>query len=197
MAESLDTNDLITHEEVEMWSLEALKDYCRRRGYKVTGSKKELVSRVYFLYNNETPEQPGAKEKEVTMKKDYRSLFKMRGEAPDPFKITSWIDEKEGIKNWPPVSYVDIHWHMCKNNSVGLSKEAMTAYKTGKAFSYFSCEWLKEVYYSPISRKHECCFLKTICVPSNRVSDIPHSLWVKLMKKTGEVVSAYCSCVAG
>ena len=189
--------DIISLEEVQTWSLDALKDFCKKRGYKVTGSKKELVARVYVLYNRRVGEQPGAKQQEASRKADYKSLVNSSFSAPDPFSLRKWIGEQTGIKQWPAVSYIDIHWFLKQNGSVGLSREALTAYKTGKAFSYFSCDWLGEVFFSPISKKHECCFLKADCAPSNRLSDIPHSVWAKVVKESGEVVSAYCSCVAG
>ena len=94
--------DIITHEEVEMWSLEALREYCRHRGYKVTGSKKDLVSRVYFLYNEKVPVEPGIKEQEISKKYNYKEIYLMK------FKMKVWISEQEGIKHWPPVTYIDI-----------------------------------------------------------------------------------------
>lgn len=202
MAESEPTRDnsaedLISHEEVQHWSVEALKDYCRKRGYKVTGAKKELVSRVYFLYNHQVAEQPGAKEQEASRKLDYKSLVNLKFAATDPFTLKRWLGEKEGLKHWPSVTYIDIHWFLKRNGSVGLTDEHLTAYKNGKAYSYFSCDWLREVYFTPISKQHQCCFLKAQCTPSTRVNDDPHELWVKLLKQTGEVISAYCSCMAG
>jgi hypothetical protein len=194
---NIQQEDIISHEEVEMWSVDALKDYCKRRGYKVTGSKKELVSRVYFLYNNNVAEEPSAREQHISIKNDYKSLVNQTYKAPDPYNLKKWTDERKGLKEWPPVSYIDIHWFMKRNGGVGLTREALTAYKNGKAFSYFSCDWLQEVFYTPITTTHACCFLKANCMPSNRLNDVPHSLWVKIVKHTGEIVSAYCSCVAG
>lgn len=194
---SASDSDLISHEMVESWTIEALKEFCKLRGYKCTGTKKELVSRVYFLYNNQTPELPGTKEVEMSKKKDYQKLHNMFHSSPDPLKLQKWISEQEGMRSWPAISYVDIDWFMRQNGSVGLTREVMTAYKTGKAFSYFSCDWLREIYYSPISKHHSCCYLKTTCVPSNRLNDPPHAVWVKVIKKTGEIVSAFCSCMAG
>jgi hypothetical protein len=37
-------SERITYEEVETWSVEALKDFCRKRNFNVTGSKKVLVA---------------------------------------------------------------------------------------------------------------------------------------------------------
>jgi hypothetical protein len=196
-ADGSESADLITHEEVEHWSVEALKDYCRNRGYKVTWSKKELVSRVYFLYNNQVPEQQTIKQQELSRKKDYKELVSSRYPTPDPANIKKWTSEKEGVKLWPPVTYIDIHWFLKNNGSTGLSQEDLTAYKTGKAYSYFSCDWLQEIFYSAVNKTSECCFVKAKCTPSTRVNDEPHLLWIKIVKKTGEIISAYCTCVAG
>ena len=196
MATGWDNEDLITYEQVESWTVDALKEYCRKRNFKVSGSKKELVARVYVLFNNSVPEEPEAKEQEASNKRDYKSLFTCDPTAPDPHKLKAWIGEKDGIRFWPAITYVDIDLYMKKKNSVGLTTEGLTAYKTGKAYSYFTCDWLHEVFYHSISRQHKCCYLKTTCLPSNRVNDSPHSLWIKTMK-SGEIVSAYCTCVAG
>ena len=189
--------DLISYEEVERWSVESLKDFCRKRGFKVTGSKRELVARVYFLYNQEVPEEPTAKQQETSRRKDYKSIVNFKFAAPDPNGLKRWQSEKDGLKIWPPVTYIDIHWFLKNNGSVGLTTEDLTAYKTGKAFSYFHCNWLQEVFFSPINTNHECCFLKANCCPSSRINDEPHQLWVKIVKKTGEIVSAFCTCMAG
>ena len=70
MATGGGSEDLITCEEVESWSVDALKEYGRKRNYKVSGSK-ELVARVYVLFNNNVPEEPAAKEQEASNKRDY------------------------------------------------------------------------------------------------------------------------------
>lgn len=186
----------VSIEDFEMWSLDALKDYCRKRCFKVSGSKKELVARVYVLCSSNVPEQPSARDEEASNKRDYKTLHMAAIPAPDPHKLQKWVGEKDGIRCWPPITYVDIDVYMRKHGSVGLTTEGLTAYKTGKAYSYYACDWLKEVLYHPITKKHECAYLKADCTPSNRLNNSPHSLWVKV-KKTGEVVSAYCSCMAG
>ena len=84
-ASDIDTEeDIISLEEVQTWSLDALKDFCKKRGYKVTGSKKELMARVYVLYNISVSEQRGAKQQEASRKADYKSLVNCRFSAPFP-----------------------------------------------------------------------------------------------------------------
>ena len=103
------TADKVTHSEIEMWSVDSLKDYCRGRGYKVSGSKKELVSRAYVLANDNIPEIEDKREKELSRKKYYKGLYTKGLPSSDPVKLKNWIDETNGLRLRPPVSYLDIH----------------------------------------------------------------------------------------
>ncbi|KAI8511919.1 AP-5 complex subunit zeta-1 [Branchiostoma belcheri] len=40
-------------------------------------------------------------------------------------------------------------------------------------------------------------FVKTTCTPSQSIRNIPHTCWVAVDKKSGRILSAYCSCLAG
>ncbi|XP_067939760.1 uncharacterized protein [Watersipora subatra] len=89
------------------------------------------------------------------------------------------------------------------DNDVNMKKEkmdnldnALKSYKTGKAYSYFFNDWIQEVFFYDI-RDTDACYLKSTCTPSQRVNDIPHSQWIKVLKSSGVVQSAFCSCVAG
>ena len=189
--------DLISLDEINMWSIDAMKEFCRIRDFKVSGTKKELAARVYTLYNCGVTEKPSAKEMEASRRIDYKSLLNSEHPTQDPFKLSKWLGEKAGMKLWPPINCVDIDWFLKTNNGVGLTREGLSSYKSGKAFSYYYCDWLQEIFYAPMSKQQPCCYLKTECIPSNRLNNPPHKLRVKVKKETGEVISAYCSCVAG
>lgn len=189
-------SDLISLEEVNMWSTDALKEFCRKRGYKVSGTRAELCSRVYVLYNNPTPEEPGAKEIEASRRTDYKKIYQTGSTSTDPLKLSKWISEKDGMKMWPPVSFVEVVKFINKHGH-SLASETLTSYKTAKAYGYFYSDWLGEVLYHPINKTQQHCYVKANCTPSNRINDEPHSTWIKIDKSSGEIVSAFCSCVAG
>ena len=44
---SEESKESLTYDEVTSWRSDALKLYCRQRGLKVSGSKQELVARVF------------------------------------------------------------------------------------------------------------------------------------------------------
>ena len=69
-------------------------------------------------------------------------------------------------------------------------------------FRYFSCGWVKEVYYHPISTRSRLCFLSTKVTPSMATSKSPYQVWVCVTKDTAEepggmIHTAYCTCTAG
>ena len=70
---------------------------------------------------------------------------------------------------------------------------------SGKAFSYFHSQeaWIQEVYWHGISDDSEVCLLKCDCIPSQRIKNLPHRLWVCIHKVSGAVEQAYCTCMAG
>ena len=58
-------------------------------------------------------------------------------------------------------------------------------------------KWLNPLFCHAVSDESKLCFLKTTCRPSQRISDVPHKLWVCLAKETGSIMKAHCSCMAG
>ena len=75
-------------------------------------------------------------------------------------------------------------------------------YKQGKAYRYFTDNFISEVFYNNISDESKYCYLKIKCLPSQRVSSKPHDVWA-LVKKDfkyevcGAILSACCACTAG
>ena len=77
--------------------------------------------------------------------------------------------------------------------SFSTSKEKLT---------YFTDNFISEVYYNNISDESGYCYLKTKCLPSQRVLSKPYDVWVLVKKdfkyEVGDaILSAYCTCTAG
>ena len=136
-----------------------------------------------------------------TKKKQYQSLLNVNGEQlPDPFTELedNWIGEEKGVEKWPPILQIQIaEFILTAEQGSDLGKRLLSDYKEGKAFSYFDSQWLKEVFYHPISDTHELCFLKSQSTPSQRIGNVPHKIWVCVKKINGTVEAAYCTCFAG
>ena len=136
-----------------------------------------------------------------TEKKQYQSLLNLNGEQlPDPFTELedNWIAEEKGVEKWPPILQIQIaEFILTAEQGSDLGKRLLSDYKEGKAFSYFDSQWLKEVFYHPISDTHELCFLKSQSTPSQRIGNVPHKIWVCVKKINGTVEAAYCTCLPG
>ena len=62
----------------------------------------KLDARVYFIFNNGTPEQPSARQA-ASRKQDYLSLDNKKVAATYPFNLQkAWIAERDSIQKWPP-----------------------------------------------------------------------------------------------
>ena len=126
-------SDQVSIEELDNWDIDSLKDFCLRRGYKVTGTRRELTSRVYFLYNKGIPEEPTAKETEASNNEDYQAIISAKLPDPHPLKLKRWNGEQAEIQKRPPVRFIGNHWFLRSNGSTGLTRESLTAYKEEKA----------------------------------------------------------------
>ena len=184
--------------------VEELKAFLRLRGLKVSGRKEELIARAFVAIENNVPIVLTAEEVEIELAEQYTAKLNVfisdevgMEEIPDPFKLTEgWISESEGVKLWPHTLYPDI-FNFLAFHPNELASSDLCDYKTSKGYSYYQDGWLKPLDFNIISPKSSLCLLRTICRPSQRISDVPHKLWVCLMKTTGRIMAAHCSCMAG
>jgi len=128
---------------------------------------------------------------------DYRTLHNGVVITIDPASLSkTWIKEKYGISQWPPVSYyIEIVQFLLKHGQ-NLAADALTSYRTGKGFSCFYNGFLQEAFYHPIIKDSLVCYLKSTCTPSNRLNDTPQNLWTKRETNSGTILAAFCSYVA-
>ena len=76
------------YELLEKMKVEEYKNYLKIRGLKVTGTKKELVDRVFAASENGVQPVKTAVEIEPNLITDYKNKPKINDfPIPDPFKI--------------------------------------------------------------------------------------------------------------
>ncbi|KAK7484593.1 hypothetical protein BaRGS_00024119 [Batillaria attramentaria] len=185
---------------IRLWRVPVLQNFLRERGLKTTGCKEELVALVWACHVFGKEPVPSASETTKTLAKEYAALLVVNGKRlPDPFTELKegWQDESAREK-WPPTSYADMAEFLldCRADSK-RRRQLLTDYKEGKAYSYFDSKLLHTVFYHEIDSNSEFCFLKAKVTPSQAVNAVPHRAWVAIQKKTGRIVSADCSCMAG
>ena len=169
-----------TLDDFRRWKVPELKEFLQNRCLKTTGSKDELTALAFGAEQLSVPLKLTAEEEIIQKKKQYQSLLNVNGEQlPDPFTELkdNWIGEEKGVEKWPPILQLQIaEFILTAEQGSDLGKRLLSDYKEGKAFSYFDSQWLKEVFYHPISDTRELCFLKSQSTPSQRIGNVPHKI---------------------
>ncbi|KAL5006729.1 hypothetical protein ScPMuIL_015535 [Solemya velum] len=194
----------MTIESFRLFSLKALRSYLSHRKKSVCGTHEELSARAFVAWEEKIPVDQNSELTERRLLEDYkRKLIVEKEIIPDPFSLDSgWISEGQGITKWPSVYFMDIANYLQSKTPAELIHRLMNEYKEGKAYRYFSCEWVKEVKYNSIRHGSPFCILKASVCPSQSVNARPYQVWVVMVKDQasvpgGEIKTAYCSCTAG
>ena len=67
--------DKMSPAEMNVWSIDAMKEFCCLRDFKVSSAKKEQAARVYILYNCGAEGKPSAKKIRGNRRKNDKSLL--------------------------------------------------------------------------------------------------------------------------
>lgn len=145
-----------------------------------------------------------AEQSQRRLLQEYQAKLTINGDClDDPFTITTgWTGEKDGITKWPSVYIMDISDYLNTKNPEELMKRLLNEYKEGKAYRYFTGDWVKEICYHNINSNSDKCVVKSKVTPSQAVNNKAYDVWVVLKKDTGnipggQVLRAYCTCTAG
>ena len=157
-------------------------------------------------YEEGIPVDEESEQRQRSIMDEYKKKLIVNGEIlPDPFSLKDdWLAEKKGtgMSKWPSVYYMNIERFLCKiNDSSDLLMRLESEYKEGKAYRYFKCEFVKEIFYHNISLESPYCVLKSRVTPSQRTSNTAYHVWAIIekdgKKPGGKIHSAYCTCTAG
>ena len=87
---------------------------------------------------------------------------------PDPLDIEkeSWMSESQGIFNWPSLYYHDIAKYLDHLASTFIS-QLESEYKLGKAYRYFSCEFVRKIIYFDLPNT-DLCIKSSSSMPTSK-----------------------------
>ena len=92
--------------------------------------------------------------------------------------LQNWIKEQDGVTKWPSVYVYSLPRSKLLNHlAPELISKLESEYKLGKAYIYFSCDFVHERFYFDAS-------------PQLIISILMEKFW-------SEVISSYCTCLAG
>ncbi|KAK7089418.1 uncharacterized protein [Littorina saxatilis] len=201
----MDLSD-ISLQKLRLWSVDALKYFLSVRKLSVDGDFDELVARSWAAFESDTPVDDEAEQRERRLLGEYKSKLTVDGETyPDPATFDDgWLSEETGRFSWPSLYISDISDYLKKTaaNQIDLIHRLLNNYKEGKAYRYFTCEWVREIMYHPVRKTASLCILKAAVYPSMSIRNKPYRVWVMITKKNetsagGEIKTAHCTCAAG
>ena len=107
---SEESKESITYDEVTSWRSDALKLYCRQWGLKVSGSKQELVARVFAASEMGIPVQSTAEERIAATANEKARLLDLGdgSSLSEASTLKDWLRESDAITSWPPIFLNDI-----------------------------------------------------------------------------------------
>ena len=104
-------------------------------------------------------------------------------QIPDPHSISEgW---KKEVESWPDLTYGDIYEYLIETLGQ-YTKESLKANKSLEAYSTFTYGHVKEVSYHPVADSSPFRLLKAQVIPSQRLRDKPHEVWVCLKSKMAQ-----------
>ncbi|XP_046333004.2 uncharacterized protein LOC124115889 [Haliotis rufescens] len=191
-------------EKFLLWTVTSLKAFLSLRKKSVEGNHDELVARSFIAWEEKTPVNIDAEHEERKLLSEYKEKLLVDGQVlQDPFSLdVGWIREEEGINMWPSVYITDIASYLNERTPEDLVRQIINEYKVGKAYRYYSCDWVKEILYHNIRDNSSLCLLKAKVMPSMSLNSPAYAVWAAIAKESGtqaggRVLSAYCTCTAG
>lgn len=160
MAESVDQNVCI--DDFRLFKVDALKEYCRRRGLPITKKRKEeLVALAFAATVQNLPEVLTAGEQNQQAKLDYQGILTVTSESsegstwtttlPDPLKDLpdGWLGEEGGVALWPPCMYINISLYLIDKDETALLTRLKNDYKDGQYHIYNYYMYYNNLYITP------------------------------------------------
>ena len=112
----------------------------------------------------------------------------------------AWIGETKSIQNWPLIFYTDIAY-LLSQTEPDFIKHLASENKKGKAYRYFSWEFIRKIYINEFNKKTPIYILKFKVIPSQRRNSKPYILAVVYRNKpnepSGYIDPANGACTSG
>ena len=149
--------------------VDELKNFFCLRGLKTAGRKQELVARVFVAIETTCNWLRQLKRWKRSLQLSYEAKLVIDYELiPDSFKTTGgWLEEKDAVAYCPTTLYPDIYVFLAFDQS------KLKATDLGDTDA-----WLHSLYYHPVTESSKYCIFKTTRRPSQKITDIPHKLWI-------------------
>ena len=148
----------LTLNDFKTWTTVNLKACLPLRGKNSEWGQESLAAKVFSAWCDGVPVNPELEHNERCICEEYNVKLVISKDIviPEPLTLKNgWIGEVKGIQNLPSIFYKDIAYLL-----------SLTQYKQGKAYWYFSCEFVREIYNNELNKDTPVCILKCKTIPS-------------------------------
>ena len=116
--------------------------------------------------------------------------------SDDPFMKDNHHRFSDDMTLWPRIEYGHIFGYFI-NRPGTYTQEQLLSWKQLEAYKYFESGFVRTVFAVGFGQgDQKCCLLKAKVNPSQRTADQAHEAWI-IVRLSGLVVSAHCTCMAG
>ena len=135
-------------DDFKTWATVNLKPFLHLRGKNSEGGQESIAAKAFSAWCDKVPVNPELEHNERCIRDEYKAKPVINKEIVilDPLTLKSgWIGEVKGIQNWLSIFYMDIAY-LLSLTQPDFIKRLESEYKQGKAYRYFSCEFVREIY---------------------------------------------------
>ena len=171
--------------DFKTWATVNLKAFLHLRGKISEGDQESLAAKALSAWYDKVPVNPKLEHNERCIRTEYKAKLVINKDVviPDPLTLESgWIGEAKGIQNWPSIFYTDIA-NLLNLTPPDFIKRLESEYKQGKAYRYFSFEFVREIYVNELNQEIPVCILKCKVIPSQRIDSKPYDVWGSCSEK--------------
>ena len=129
--------------------------------------------RAFATHENGEPIDRDKEHIERKLLYEYKAKLSLNDNIlPDPIDLKEgWIGEDADIKLLPQLYLTDITWFDSDVlDKKGIIQRVECQHKQGETYRYFTNNFVGEVFINNWNNESKYCFLKTKCLPSQRVS---------------------------
>ena len=109
----------------------------------------------------------------------------------DVHKIQSWTKSLASLADF---TFMHLYHYLVNSKEKTFDEEGMKAYKSLKAYKYFADGYIRNVWAGEPQEQDDAVVVRCHCFSSLKAKKV---YVVHLVKKSGDVLSAACTCVAG
>ena len=174
----------LTLDDFKTWTTVNVKAFLYLRGKNSEGGQESLADKAFCTWCDKVPVNPELERNARCIRKECRAKLLINKDIviPDPLNLKSgWIGEVKGIQNCPSIFYTDIA-NLLSLTQPDFIKRLESEYKQGKAYRYFSCEFVREIYIDELNKNTPVCILKCKVIPCQLINSKSHDVWAVVQK---------------